>query len=33
LQSRRVAWELYGLVGFTDANPAAGGGMLVMYQF
>lgn len=33
LQSRRVAWEVYGLVGFTDASPAAGGGMLVMYQF
>lgn len=33
LQSRRVAWELYGLVGFTDASPAAGGGLLVMYQF
>lgn len=33
LQSRRVAWELYGLVGFTDASPGAGGGLLVMYQF
>lgn len=33
LQSRRVAWELYGLAGFTDASPAAGGGLLVMYQF
>jgi len=33
LQSRRVAWELYGLVGFSDASPAAGGGLLVMYQF
>lgn len=33
LQSRRVAWELYGLVGLTDASPAAGGGLLVMYQF
>lgn len=33
LQSRRVAWELYVLAGFTDASPAAGGGMLVMYQF
>lgn len=33
LQSRRVAWELYGLAGFTDASPAVGGGLLVMYQF
>ena len=32
-QSRRVAWELYGLVGLSDASPAAGGGLLVMYQF
>lgn len=33
LQSRRVVWELYGLVGFSDASPAAGGGLLMMYQF
>lgn len=33
LQSRRVAWEVYGSVGFTNASPAAGGGLLVMYQF
>ena len=33
LQSRRVSWELYALAGFTDASPAAGGGMLLMYQF
>lgn len=33
LQSRRVAWELYGLAGFSDASPAVGGGLLVMYQF
>ncbi|MCE1227619.1 MAG: transporter [Geobacteraceae bacterium] len=33
LQSRRVSWELYALAGLTDASPAAGGGMLLMYQF
>ena len=33
MQSRRVSWELYALAGFTDASPAAGGGMLLMYQF
>ncbi len=33
LQSRRVAWEVYGLAGFTDASPAAGGGLLMIYQF
>ena len=33
LQSRRMSWELYALAGFTDASPAAGGGMLLMYQF
>lgn len=33
LQSRRVSWELYGLTGFSDASPDAGGGLLVMYQF
>ncbi len=33
LQSRRISWELYTLAGFTDASPAAGGGMLLMYQF
>lgn len=33
LQSRRISWELYALAGFTDASPAAGGGMLLMYQF
>jgi len=33
LQSRRVVWELYGLAGLSDASPAAGGGLLVMYQF
>jgi hypothetical protein len=33
LQSRRVTWELYALAGFTDASPAAGGGLSVMYQF
>ena len=33
LQSRRVVWELYGLVGFSDASPAGGGGVLMMYQF
>jgi hypothetical protein len=33
LQSRRISWELYALAGFTDASPAAGGGLLMMYQF
>jgi len=33
LQSRRVVWELYALAGFTDASPAAGGGLMAMYQF
>lgn len=33
LQSRRVSWELYALAGFTDASPAAGGGVLMLYQF
>ena len=33
LQSRRISWELYALAGFTDASPAVGGGMLLMYQF
>lgn len=33
LQSRRFSWEAYALAGFTDASPAAGGGLLVMYQF
>lgn len=33
LQSRRMSWELYALAGFTDASPAVGGGMLLMYQF
>jgi len=33
LQSRRVSWEVYALAGFTDASPAVGGGLLVLYQF
>lgn len=33
LQSRRVSWEVYGLAGFTEASPAVGGGLLVLYQF
>jgi hypothetical protein len=33
LQSRRMSWEVYALAGFTDASPAAGGGLMVMYQF
>lgn len=33
LQSRRIAWEVYAATGFTDASPAVGGGMFVMYQF
>mgnify|MGYP000871479236 FL=1 len=33
LQSRRVSWEAYALAGFTDASPAVGGGLLVLYQF
>lgn len=33
MQSRRVVWELYGLAGFSDASPAAGGGLLLIYQF
>ncbi|WP_333798540.1 transporter [Trichlorobacter lovleyi] len=33
LQSRRISWELYALAGFSDASPAAGGGVLLMYQF
>jgi hypothetical protein len=32
-QSRRIAWEVYALAGFTDASPDAGGGLLLMYQF
>ena len=33
MQSRRVSWELYGSVGFTDATSDYGGGVMVMYQF
>jgi hypothetical protein len=33
IQSRRISWELYALAGFTDASPAAGGGLMLMYQF
>jgi hypothetical protein len=33
LQSRRMSWEVYALAGFTNASPAAGGGILLMYQF
>lgn len=33
LQSRRMSWEVYALAGFTNASPAAGGGLMVMYQF
>jgi hypothetical protein len=33
LQSRRMSWEVYALAGFTDASPAVGGGVLLMYQF
>jgi len=33
LQSRRFSWEVYALAGFTNASPAAGGGMLMVYQF
>ncbi len=33
MQSRRVSWEVYALAGFTDASPAAGGGIFAMYLF
>jgi hypothetical protein len=33
LQSRQLSWEAYVLVGFTDASPDAGGGLLVIHQF
>lgn len=33
IQSRRISWEVYALAGFTDASPAYGGGLMVMYQF
>lgn len=33
LQSRRVSWEVYGAVGFTDASPDVGGGLSLVYQF
>lgn len=33
MNSRRLSWELYGAVGFTDASPDYGGGMMLFYQF
>jgi hypothetical protein len=33
MYSRRIAWEIYGSAGFTDASPAMGGGMMIIYQF
>jgi hypothetical protein len=33
MHSRRMSWELYGAVGFTDASPDYGGGMMMVYQF
>jgi hypothetical protein len=33
MQSRRISWEIYGSVGFTDASPDFGGGMMMIYQF
>lgn len=32
-KSRRVLWEIYGSLGFTDASPAYGAGMMMVYQF
>jgi len=33
IQSRRIAWEMYGSAGFTDASPDIGGGIMMTYQF
>jgi hypothetical protein len=33
MQSRRIAWEIYGSVGFTNASPDFGGGVMMIYQF
>jgi hypothetical protein len=33
LQSRRISWDIYGLVGFTDASPDIGGGVTLSYRF
>lgn len=33
MQSRRISWEIYGSVGFTDANHDFSGGMMMIYQF
>ena len=33
MHSRRLLWEIYGSVGFTDASPDFGGGMMMIYQF
>ncbi len=33
MQSRRISWELFGSVGFTDATSDFGGGVMVLYQF
>jgi len=33
MQSRRISWEIYGSIGFTDASPDFGGGMSILYQF
>jgi hypothetical protein len=33
MQSRRIAWEIYGSAGFTDASPDFGGGVTMIYQF
>lgn len=33
MHSRRISWEVYGSVGFTDASPDLGGGISMIYQF
>ena len=33
MHSRRISWEVYGSIGFTDASPDYGGGMGLIYQF
>lgn len=33
MHSRRISWEIYGSTGFTNASPAYGGGMMMIYRF
>lgn len=33
MHSRRISWEIYGSVGFTDASPDYGSGLMLVYQF